>query len=134
MAPIARLRLAVAAAAAASAVSARLVKEQAASAAEAETWVAEMVKFVCAAAHARGEQLGFQLRPPPKVDLAWHAFILHTREYADVCERELGFFLHHRPDAPGEPAAGMQETLDYLRTRALVERLFGPVDQEIWPV
>ncbi len=115
-------------------VSARLVKEHVASAAEADGWVAEMLKFLHAAAHARREALGFQLRPPPKVDLAWHAFILHTREYADFCERKLGFFLHHKPDAPGEDTAGTQATLDYLRTRALVERLFGPVDEEIWPV
>ncbi len=115
-------------------VTRRLATEEAISEAEAGTWVAEMLKFLSAAAHARHGSLGFQLRPSPKVDMAWHAFILHTRDYADFCERELGFFLHHKPDAPGASGAGVQATLDYLRTRALVEQLFGPVDEAIWPV
>ncbi len=115
-------------------VAARLVKEEGISDTEAEAWVAEMLKFLHAAAHARREALGFQLRPPHKVDLAWHAFILHTRDYANFCERDVGFFLHHTPDGLGDNGAGIQRTLDYLRTRALAEQLFGPVDPEIWPV
>lgn len=115
-------------------MAARLAKEQAISEAEAEEWVAEMLKFLSAAAHARRAALAFQLRPPHKVDMAWHAFILHTRDYADFCERELGFFLHHKPDAPGDNGANIQATLDYMRTRALVGQLCGPVNAEIWPV
>ena len=115
-------------------VVARLVEEEGISSAEAELWVAEMLKFLYAAMHARREALGFQLRPPDKVDMAWHAFILHTRDYAHFCGRELGFFLHHEPDAPDDDGAGVQGALDYLRTRALVEQLFGPINAEIWPV
>ena len=35
-----------------------------------------------------------------KLDWMWHSFILHTRDYADFCQRHFGFFLHHEPAAP----------------------------------
>jgi hypothetical protein len=31
------------------------------------------------------------------VDFAWHAFILHTRAYAEFCERFFEGYLHHDP-------------------------------------
>lgn len=45
---------------------------------------------------------GSHLTPSVQVDTGWHAFILHTREYADFCTRTAGRFIHHRPDPPGE--------------------------------
>ncbi len=38
--------------------------------------------------------------PSDDVDLGLHAFILHTREYAEFCQSHAGRFLHHNP-APG---------------------------------
>ncbi|HYN38871.1 MAG TPA: hypothetical protein VES39_06450 [Rhodospirillales bacterium] len=35
--------------------------------------------------------------PSQAVDVAWHEFILFTREYAQFCKRALGRFLHHTP-------------------------------------
>jgi len=41
--------------------------------------------------------------PSDLVDLGWHTFILHTREYADFCARIGGRFIHHVPDdQPGD--------------------------------
>lgn len=43
--------------------------------------------------------------PTPAADIGWHAFILHTREYADYCQN-LGVFVHHTPsgaDCAGTP-------------------------------
>ncbi|MFD9701339.1 glycine-rich domain-containing protein [Lentzea sp. NPDC059081] len=37
-------------------------------------------------------------RPSQKVDIGWHQFILNTREYAEFCDREAGYFIHHVPD------------------------------------
>ncbi len=31
------------------------------------------------------------------VDVAWHGFILHTRQYAEFCKRHFGTFIHHDP-------------------------------------
>ncbi|MYW81909.1 hypothetical protein F610DRAFT_01256 [Streptomyces sp. LaPpAH-199] len=38
--------------------------------------------------------------PSDDVDLGLHALILHTKEYAALCEQHAGRFLHHNP-APG---------------------------------
>ena len=35
--------------------------------------------------------------PSQVVDVAWHEFILFTKEYAEFCDRALGRFLHHTP-------------------------------------
>lgn len=35
--------------------------------------------------------------PSQVVDVAWHEFILFTREYRQFCSRGLGRFLHHTP-------------------------------------
>lgn len=35
--------------------------------------------------------------PSQAVDLAWHEFILYTRQYRDFCQGGLGRFLHHTP-------------------------------------
>lgn len=35
--------------------------------------------------------------PSQVVDLAWHEFILHTRQYRQFCRQGLGRFLHHTP-------------------------------------
>ncbi|NRQ32082.1 hypothetical protein HII36_09555 [Nonomuraea sp. NN258] len=44
---------------------------------------------------------GAALTPSPQVDLGWHQFILHTRDYAAFCEAVAGRFIHHTPDEPG---------------------------------
>ena len=36
------------------------------------------------------------------MDKGWHAFILHTADYAEFCDRVARRFIHHLPDAPGE--------------------------------
>lgn len=35
--------------------------------------------------------------PSQAVDVIWHEFILHTREYQLFCKKALGRFLHHTP-------------------------------------
>lgn len=44
--------------------------------------------------------------PSQAVDVAWHEFILFTREYSDFCRQAFGRFLHHTP------AEAMREKTD----------------------
>ncbi|MGH3861455.1 glycine-rich domain-containing protein [Actinokineospora sp.] len=44
-----------------------------------------------------GRNLGEPLAPSAIVDEGWHAFLLHTREYAEFCRMVAGRFIHHRP-------------------------------------
>ncbi|WP_435227885.1 glycine-rich domain-containing protein [Streptomyces sp. Tue6028] len=41
--------------------------------------------------------------PSDDVDLGLHALILHTREYANLCDQYAGRFLHHNPKPGGGP-------------------------------
>jgi hypothetical protein len=54
--------------------------------------------LLCLQANAvnRGKVLGM---PSKVVDEAWHAFILHSREYTQFCDRAFGRYLHHAPDS-----------------------------------
>lgn len=70
------------------------------------------------------------LAPSKEVDHGWHAFILHTREYADFCARVAGHFVHHAPEDPGggrvHAAARNAATTEVMRRTGL------PVDEELW--
>ena len=47
--------------------------------------------------------------PSQVVDVAWHEFILFTRDYRDFCQRGLGRFLHHVPaEAMGAPTEAQE--------------------------
>ncbi len=48
------------------------------------------------------------------IDELWHTFILHTQEYADFCERYLGFFIHHSPGSPDFQPMSETETRNQL--------------------
>jgi hypothetical protein len=72
------------------------------------------------------------LAPSREVDHGWHAFILHTREYADFCDRVAGRFIHHAPEDPdadrARAAARTEMTAEVIRRTGL------PVDEELWAI
>ncbi|HEY0623416.1 hypothetical protein [Sphingomonas sp.] len=62
------------------------------------------------------------------VDDMWHTFLLHSRSYADFCDRYLqGYFLHH------EPTSDEKSPENYVSTREFAEGLFAEIDDSIWP-
>ena len=72
------------------------------------------------------------LAPSKAVDHGWHAFILHTREYADFCARVAGHFIHHAPEDPG---GGRVDAVARNATTTEIMRRTGlPVDDELWDV
>jgi hypothetical protein len=70
------------------------------------------------------------LTPSKAVDEGWHAFVLHTREYADFCRQVAGHFIHHAPDDPDgerpDTAARTEMTVEVMRRTGL------PVDDALW--
>ena len=69
------------------------------------------------------------LVPSQAVDAGWHAFILHTADYTEFCQRVAGRFIHHRPSGPGEAAPGQQAigvTIAAMRDAGL------PTDPDLW--
>lgn len=78
-----------------------------------------------------GRQPGRDLVPSELVDYGWHAFILHTVDYAAFCERVTGRFVHHVPtdeneQTPGGAAAARE------RTTAAIQAAGYTVDTELW--
>lgn len=108
----------------------RIVADEQVDEAWAERVLDQALAFLaaCAQPHSR------PLAPSQAVDPGWHAFLLHTREYSEFCERIAGRFLHHVPtepddtDASGEPA---RATL--ARTVAAIEAAGYVVEPELWP-
>ncbi len=81
--------------------------------ATAERIVVDALAFVATAARLPGEPMA----PSRIVDEGWHALILHTAVYADLCER-LGLFVHHypeRPDATRQKPGVLAHTLKLMR-------------------
>lgn len=68
------------------------------------------------------------LRPSRLVDLGWHAFLLHTREYAEFCDRIAGRFLHHEPD---DGATSVERRSSAEVWHAIIDAGYV-VDPEMW--
>ena len=68
------------------------------------------------------------LGPSALVDIGWHTFMLHTRDYVEFCDRVAGRFLHHVPDDDGDrPAAVPVE-----RALRAVRAAGYTVDEALW--
>jgi len=74
------------------------------------------------------------LSPSAAVDLGWHAFILHTRDYAAFCTAVAGDFIHHVPH--DEPSAENDEEIQAVldRTMTAISNAGLTVDEELWRV
>jgi hypothetical protein len=66
----------------------------------ARTWFNEMLVFLDMVADSREF-----ISPPEPVDVAWHAFILHTRDYESYCRDRFGRVIHHQPTGAPDPDA-----------------------------
>jgi hypothetical protein len=69
------------------------------------------------------------LSPSETVDAGWHAFILHTADYAEFCDRIASRFIHHRPNDPSEANPEQQAigiTISAMRDAGL------PVEPDLW--
>jgi hypothetical protein len=71
---------------------------------------------------------GADLAPSSQVDKGWHAFILHTADYAEFCDHLANRFIHHLPGEPGEEdsGAGIRATVTAMRALGLT------VDADLW--
>lgn len=77
-----------------------------------------------------GEEGQLDLSPSELVDIGWHTFILHTREYAEFCRRVTGRFIHHVPhdDSRGSGIPCQEMT----RSTDAIAALGFAVDSELW--
>lgn len=71
-----------------------------------------------------------KLSPSALVDIGWHTFILHTREYAEFCRRVTGRFIHHEPH--DTPHRGTGQSNNVARTLAAIEAAGYRTDTNLW--
>ena len=87
----------------------------------ARRWFNEMLVFLDLVADSKDF-----ISPPGPVDAAWHAFILHTRDYEAYCRERFGRVIHHEPTGEPDPHA-------YRRAYDRRARQ-GQLDPAIWAV
>lgn len=63
------------------------------------------------------------LAPTKQIDEGWHHFILHTKDYAQFCERHFGRMIHHTPFTREQRKTSDGSGL--TRTVAEARRIFG---------
>ncbi|MGP3922380.1 glycine-rich domain-containing protein [Streptomyces sp. 8N616] len=85
--------------------------------------VEEGIKFVVACSRFPDVALA----PSRIVDEGWHALLLHSKLYADLCAR-FGEFVHHYPG--WDPTHYDPPILE--RTRAVISELGYAADEELW--
>ncbi len=73
-------------------VVARLAKEEDMSIEEAESALSDALLFLWL-----GNRVKEPLAPALKIDLAWHAFLLFTKDYREFCTEYFGGFIDHHP-------------------------------------
>lgn len=119
----------------------RIVKDEQIEQAMAERIMGQALAFLKACA----DNPGAGLSPSSAVDIGWHTFVLHTREYAAFCDRVAGRFIHHEPtdgDACGHSkcvdtdcqsaVASEPVTSSVADTVAAIRSSGLPVDKELW--
>lgn len=105
----------------------RLTTEHPVDAHLAERIVDQAAAFLAACATAAQP-----LAPSRDVDLGWHAFLVHTRDYAEFCETVAGRFIHHVPH-DNDREGGDEETQAVLdRSVEAIRRAGYIVDEELW--
>ncbi len=108
----------------------RIVAEERLDRGLAERVVDQALAFLAACAR----NIGSRLAPSDMVDIGWHTFVLHTRDYADFCDRIAGRFLHHVPTSVGDlETSGEAAHATLVRTMTAIERAGYAVDPALWP-
>lgn len=66
-----------------------------------------------------------ELPPSKEIDTAWHAHILHTKDYAQFCSQVFGYYLHHHPHLANAHYSAEQLTQSFNETQELYKQEFG---------
>src|SRR3989344_6580259 len=69
----------------------------------------------------------------PKIDMFWHAHMLHSRQYAEFCDRVVSRFMHHEPlnDENEEEVEAVRRLYDF--TLEVLDKMFVRVDPKNFP-
>lgn len=97
---------------------------------EAEALFAEVKKYI---ALTQSDRAKIYAMHSLRVDVAWHQFILFTKEYAAFCHTYFGNFIHHCPSTA--PRSEEERSIEVASLAQFWERyieLFGTPPSDIW--
>ncbi|MFJ1974690.1 hypothetical protein ACIO93_39370 [Streptomyces sp. NPDC087903] len=66
------------------------------------------------------------MAPSRLVDPGWHTLVLHTDWYANWCQEQFGYFLHHRPNSRIRTRGLMTSVVEKIRSAGF------EVDERLW--
>lgn len=69
---------------------------------------------------------GAVMAPSQQVDPGWHTLILHTDWYANWCQKQFGYFLHHQPNSKTRTRGLMTDVVGKIRAAGF------QVDERLW--
>ena len=98
----------------------RLVEKKSLERMDAETLYVDMLRFL----YLCGTD-GKVLAPSERIDLAWHEFLLFTREYQRFCRSMFGFFVHHNPVESGKRPVTTASESPVSNTLTAARKVFG---------
>ncbi len=105
----------------------RLCEKESKSQQEAETLVSDMLRFLFLCG-TRPDHLA----PTEAIDVAWHHFILFTRDYRTFCNKTFGTFIDHNPIS-SKPRKGTDGLTPIARTLMLAKKEFGNLSRNWAP-
>ncbi|WP_250284222.1 glycine-rich domain-containing protein [Frankia sp. CiP1_Cm_nod2] len=107
-------------------LSARLAADHLVDREYAERVIDQSLAFLAAC----GTDLETPHRPSHTVDMGWHTFLLHTKEYSLFCRQIAGHFIHHVPD--DTPPNLTTAPTRHASTITFIEQAGYVVDHELW--
>ncbi|MFD4554383.1 hypothetical protein ACFWP5_08635 [Streptomyces sp. NPDC058469] len=69
---------------------------------------------------------GASMAPSQQVDPGWHTLVLHTDWYANWCQEQFGYFLHHQPNSKTRTGGLMTSVVGKIRAAGF------EVDDQLW--
>lgn len=88
--------------------------------------MAERITDQALAFLAAGATATQPLGPSALVDIGWHTFLIHTRDYTAFCEQVAGRYIHHEPSEEGETGVALSAAVNAIRANGYF------VDTELW--
>lgn len=76
---------------------------------------------------------GTVLLPSRKVEKILKHFITFTADYRNACHTICGAFIDYHPTTPSIEGSSRQAVANYAITRAIMQQLYGELNQSIWP-
>ncbi|SCL28638.1 hypothetical protein GA0070616_3732 [Micromonospora nigra] len=109
-------------------LTARIARDHPELAADLPARIVDQALAFLAACAVTAEPIG----PSKLVDIGWHTFILHTRDYADFCHRLAGRYIHHQPEPTPDDERPEPIGAPISRTVAAIRAAGLAVDPALW--